>query len=84
MQLFFKALYVLYYSTKTSNKSLYSMTNTILDRFNIQVHLNKLECREQVHFFLLVISKNETFIYFRFSACKVKHFKSFFCFNFDD
>ncbi len=25
MQLFFKALYILYYSTKTSNKSLYSM-----------------------------------------------------------
>ncbi len=34
----------------------------------IQVHLNKLECREKV----------ETFIYFRFIACKVKHFKSFF------
>ncbi len=28
--------------------------------------------------------KSETFIYFRFIACKVKHFKSFFCFNFDD
>ncbi len=25
MRLFFKALYILYYSTKTSNKSLYSM-----------------------------------------------------------
>ncbi len=33
----FQALYVLYYSTKTSNKSMYSMTNTILDRFNINV-----------------------------------------------
>ncbi len=41
----------------------------------IQVHLNKLECREKVHFFLQVISKSETFIYFRFIACKVKHFK---------
>ncbi len=37
MQLFFKALYVLYYSTKTNYKSLYSMTNTILDRLNINV-----------------------------------------------
>ncbi len=45
---------------------------------DIQVHLNKLECREKVHFFLQVISKSETFIYFRFIACKVKHFKSFF------
>ncbi len=44
----------------------------------IQVHLNKLECREKVHFFLWVISKSETCIYFRFIACKVKHFKSFF------
>ncbi len=37
MQLFFKALYVLYYSTKTSNKSLCGMTNTILDRLNINI-----------------------------------------------
>ncbi len=44
----------------------------------IQVHLNELECREKVNFFLQVISKRETFIYFRFIACKVKHFKSFF------
>ncbi len=45
---------------------------------HIQVHLNKLECREKVNFSLQVISKSETFIYFRFIACKVKHFKSFF------
>ncbi len=38
----------------------------------------KLECREKVHFFLQVISKSETFIYFRFIACKVKHLKKFF------
>ncbi len=44
----------------------------------VQVHLNKLECHEKV------ISKSVTFIYFRFFACKVKHFKSFFGFNFDD
>ncbi len=44
----------------------------------LQVHLNELECREKVHFFLKVISKSETFIYFRFIACKVKHFKRFF------
>ncbi len=37
MQLFLQALYVLYYSTKTSNKSLYGMANTILDRLNINV-----------------------------------------------
>ncbi len=41
---------------------------------DIQVHRNKLECREKV------ISKSETFIYFRFIACKVKHFKRFFLF----
>ncbi len=52
----------------------------------IQVHLNKLECREKFFstFFSCNISKRETFIYFRFITCKVKHFKSFFCFNFDD
>ncbi len=48
------------------------------------MHLNELECREKGNFFLEVISKSETFIYFKFIACKVKHFKSFFCFNFDD
>ncbi len=30
------------------------------------------------------ISKSETFIYSRFITCKVKHFKSFFRFNFDN
>ncbi len=44
---------------------------------SVQVHLNKLECSCK--------SESETFIYFRFIACKVKHFKRFFfCFNFDD
>ncbi len=41
----------------------------------VQVHLNKLECREKVHFFSCNISKSETFIYFRFITCKVKHLK---------
>ncbi len=49
----------------------------------LQVHLNKLECREKVHF-LVTYFKSETFIYFRFITCKVKHFKSFFLFQFDD
>ncbi len=49
-----------------------------------QVHLKKIEYRGNLFFFFLLISKSETFIYFRFIACKVKHFKSFFCFNFDD
>ncbi len=48
----------------------------------VQVHLNELECREKVNFFLQVISKSETFIYFRFIASKT--FQKFFCFNFDD
>ncbi len=56
----------------------HSHPNHILFPVKIQVHLNKLECREKVIFFLQVISKSETFIYFRFIACKVKHFKSFF------
>ncbi len=41
----------------------------------LQVHLNKLECREKVHFLLKLISKSETFIYFRFITYKVKHKK---------
>ncbi len=45
----------------------------------VQVHLNELECREKVNFFLQVISKSETFIYFRFIASKT--FQKFFCFN---
>ncbi len=50
----------------------------------IQVQLKTLEYGEKVHFFYKLISKSETFIYFRFLTCKVKHFKSCFCFNFDD
>ncbi len=41
----------------------------------VQLHLNKLECREKVNFFLQLISKSETFIYFRYITCKVKHLK---------
>ncbi len=40
----------------------------------LQVHLRKLEYGEKVS---CNISKSETFIYFRFITCKVKHFKSF-------
>ncbi len=52
---------------------IYYTSNLLCQR--VQVHLNKLECRE---IFSCNISKSETFIYFRFIACKVKHFKSFF------
>ncbi len=52
--------------------------------FFVQVRLNKLECREKVFFFLifllLLISKSETFIYFRLIACKEKKMKVFFVF----
>ncbi len=52
----------------------------------IQVHLKKIRTSWRKYFFflLILISKSETFIYSRFIACKVKHFKSFFCFHFDD
>ncbi len=60
--------YIIYFLLIQANKQL---------RYMIQVHLNELECREKVE-------KSETFIYFRFITCKVKHFKSFFSFNFDD
>ncbi len=43
---------------------------------HIQVHLNKLECREKK--IIVTYFKSETFLYFRFITCKVKHFKSFF------
>ncbi len=43
---------------------------------SIQVHLKKIEYGDKV--FSLLISKSETFIYFRFITCKVKHFKSCF------
>ncbi len=40
---------------------------------NVQVYLNKFEYGEKV--FLKLISKSETFIYFSYITCKVKHFK---------
>ncbi len=43
----------------------------------LQVHLNKLECREKVHFSCKLFQKVKL-SYFRFTACKVKHFRSFF------
>ncbi len=44
---------------------------------DVQVHLRKLEYGEKF-IFSSTFSKTETFKYFRFIACKVKHFKSFF------
>ncbi len=42
----------------------------------IQVHLNKLECREKVHFFSCNLFQKVKLSYiFRFITCKVKHFK---------
>ncbi len=42
------------------------------------MHLKKFEYHEKVIFYCSLFKKSETFIYFRFITCKVKHFKGFF------
>ncbi len=51
----------------------------LLEDLRLALHTGtskKIECGEKVNCFLQLISKSETFIYFSFITCKVKHFKS--------
>ncbi len=40
---------------------------------HVQLHLKKIDFGDKVHF-LVTYFKSDTFIYFRFITCKVKHF----------